>query len=218
LESATRSRHQIEAQVEAGGAVMLRRQMVVVMVCTSMILGAGHAIAAPTKSPRLIDACTLVSPAEAGAALGGNYGKSATSKSLTKGWKPTKTIRGYGACELPYTDEETAFLDVQVWRYATTTAAARFFDRLVAGYEKDGVEVARVQGVGDVAAFTPAHPAPERGVTNPGFLAVAGRYLIMLGDARGDHTSPDGYKVADQTGESERLATLATTALGRLPQ
>jgi len=180
----------------------------------------------PPKSPApstatasgLIDACALVTPVEAGTALGGTYSTGTTPDDV-KGWKPDKLTKGYGVCQLP-AGSGGDLLHIQVWRYATNTAAAKVFRQSVDAAKKRVAPVVMVSGVGDSAAFCPAHRASSdegKGVVSPVFQAVAGQVLIELQDARSDHTSPDGRTVADQTGESDRLAKLATTALGRLP-
>jgi hypothetical protein len=201
---------------------MRRARVAILAVCGSVAFMAMPALAVQAKTSKVIDACALVTPAEAGAALGGTYGDGSTPKSV-KRWKPDKVTRGYGECLLPLakTSEKGAVLDLVVWRYLTPAAATGAFARLVKQDQKVGWKVVEVHGVGDRAAFWPAQADPTQpsgsGITSPMFYAVAGKHLVRLADSRGDHTSPDGRKpVTDQSAESPALANLATPILNRL--
>jgi len=205
-----------------GDQRMQRARVAILAVCGSVTLMATPALAVQAKTSRMINACALVTPAEAATALGGTYGHGSTPKSV-KRWKPDKVTQGYGECLLPLaeTSEKGAVLDLVAWRYLTPAAATRAFARLVKQDKKVGWKVVEVSGVGDRAAFWPAQADPTQpsgsGITSPMLYAVAGRHLVRLADSRGDHTSPDGRKpVADQSAESPALANLATTILNRL--
>jgi hypothetical protein len=201
--------------------VEMRMRVVGVVVCSVVALTIGSVSAMPMKpSSKLIDTCALVTPAEAGAALGGTYAEGSTPKAQVKGWRPDDVTKGYGVCDLPYSGQEGALLEVAVWKYKTAAAAGRILEQGRKRLDKDGLETVEVESVGDVAYVLPAQSDPTTGggVRSPMLSMLVGRYVVELHDARGDHTSPDGRKVADQTGESERLATVATTVLGRLPQ